>query len=446
MKKKYFGTDGIRGRVGDSFISPDFILKLGYSFGNILQKKISKNHRATVLIGKDTRISGYMLEGALQAGLTASGVKVLLTGPLPTAGVSYLTKALRLDAGIMISASHNPYYDNGIKFFNEDGLKFNDNMELLIEKELEKTIFKVDSDHLGKARRIDGAVDRYIEFCKSTFPNNINLRGLKIVVDTANGAAHKAAKNVFHELGSSVIVIGCSPNGFNINEKAGVMNLDNIKKQVLASKADYGIALDGDGDRLILLDNKGNIYNGDHLTYVIAKAKKKQSNFKGGVVGTLMTNMAMEIALNKINIPFKRSLVGDRYVLEELYKNNWILGGEPSGHILCLDKHNAGDGIISALQVLSSLNILQQNLKQAIDWTPLPQVVINVKINKNKNWKTLSKKSLDFVESELSKNNQGRVVVRQSGTESLVRVMVESKNKELSYKYANQIACSINNN
>lgn len=357
MAKKYFGTDGVRGEVGQFPITPDFVLRLGYAAGRVLVQHDGE-HRPTVLIGKDTRISGYMLEAALVAGFTAAGVNVIQTGPLPTPGVAYLTRALRLSAGVMISASHNHFADNGIKFFAEGGVKLSDEIELEIEAKLEEGIVTEPSERLGRARRIEGANDRYIEFCKSTFPNQLDLRGLKLVVDTANGAGYSAAPKVFHELGAKVVTIADEPNGYNINDKCGATHVKNLQAAVLQNEADYGIALDGDGDRLMMVDKHGKVYDGDSLIYVIAKARAKEGIDIGGVVGTVMTNMAMELALQEKDIPFARAKVGDRYVLEQLQQRGWLIGGEASGHILCMDKHNTGDAIIAALQVLAALRTL----------------------------------------------------------------------------------------
>ncbi|MBN3859052.1 phosphoglucosamine mutase [Neisseriaceae bacterium PsAf] len=439
MKKKYFGTDGIRGEVGHSIITPDFILKLGNAAGRVL---VNHNQRQepTIIIGKDTRISGYMLEAALQAGLTSAGVRVLLTGPLPTPGISYLTKALRLNAGVMLSASHNVYSDNGIKFFTEDGLKLSDELELEIEKALDEPMSYVSPDKFGRAKRIDGAVDRYIEFCKSTFPSNFDLYNLKIVVDTANGAGYHVAPKVFHELGAQVVSIGDSPNGFNINDKVGATHVKTLQVAVLENKADYGVAIDGDGDRLIMVDKYGSIYDGDSLIYIIAKARKCANTLQGGVVGTVMTNMAMEQALNEMSIEFERSQVGDRYVLEKLLEKKWQVGGEASGHILCLDKHITGDGIISALQVFSSLKILDQNLDSIRnDWIPYPQIMKNVKIDSSSNWQEKSREAIEKAEKKLE-GGVGRVVVRASGTEPVVRVMVEARKSDQAEKLAQSIA------
>lgn len=438
MTRKFFGTDGIRGEVGAFPITPDFVMKLGCAYGRVLLQREHVNHKPTVIIGKDTRISGYMLETALVAGFTAAGVNVLQTGPLPTPGIAYLTRALRLDGGVMISASHNVFSDNGIKFFAEGGVKLSDAMELAIESELEKDFLTVPSSQLGRARRISGSDDRYIEFCKSSFPSNMNLRGLNLVVDTANGAGYHTSPKVFHELGAEVISIGDEPNGYNINDKIGATYTKTLQAAVLQNDADYGIALDGDGDRLMMVDKNGMVYDGDKLIYVIAKAHAAQGLKLGGVVGTVMSNLAMEQALNSRGIEFARAKVGDRYVLEQLHQRNWLIGGEASGHIVCLDKHNTGDGTISALQVLAALQILQQNLCDAVDWQPYPQTMLNVPIQKGQDWQSASKEILADVQAELAEH--GRVVLRASGTEPVVRVMVEAQQPSLAEQCAHRIA------
>lgn len=440
MSRKYFGTDGVRGEVGKSPITPEFVLRLGYAAGRVLVNH-DKEHRPTVLIGKDTRISGYMLEAALQAGFTAAGVNVLLTGPLPTPGIAYLTRALRLEAGVMISASHNPFHDNGIKFFAEGGRKLDDSIELEIEAMLEQPMLTKPSLELGRARRIDGAAERYIEFCKSTFPNERDLKGLKLVVDCAHGATYHIAPKVFHELGADVVVIGGEPDGYNINDKVGATYPKTLQAAVLQHDADYGIALDGDGDRLIMVDRAGQVYDGDRLIYVIARARAARGELVGGVAGTVMTNLAMEKALGERGVPFGRAKVGDRYVLEMLNANGWQLGGESSGHILCLDKHSTGDGIISALQVLASLAELGQDLATiCADWQPFPQVLINVRHN-GCDWKGVSAGAL--AEAEAALDGQGRVVLRPSGTEPVVRVMVEANQADLAERWAKTIAAAI---
>nr|WP_294867827.1 phosphoglucosamine mutase [uncultured Pseudogulbenkiania sp.] len=440
MARKYFGTDGVRGEVGQFPITPEFVLKLGYAAGRVLVNHENDLH-PTVLIGKDTRISGYMLEAALQAGLTAAGVNVLLTGPLPTPGIAYLTRALRLSAGVMISASHNPYHDNGIKFFAEGGKKLDDAIELEIEAMLEQPMETRPSRELGRARRIDGAAERYIEFCKSTFPNDRNLKGLRLVVDCAHGATYHIAPKVFHELGAEVVTIGGEPTGYNINDKVGATYTKTLQAAVLQHEADYGVALDGDGDRLMMVDRKGQVYDGDQLIYVIAKARAAKGELKGGVVGTVMTNMGMELALQKMAVPFGRAKVGDRYVLEMLHNNGWLVGGEASGHVLCLDKHNTGDGIISCLQVLTALAELGQDLASVCrDWQPFPQTLINVRL-KGQDWKAASADVLTA--AEIALQGRGRVVLRPSGTEPVVRVMVEADDHALSEKWAREIAAVI---
>ncbi|HJY05796.1 MAG TPA: phosphoglucosamine mutase, partial [Bryobacteraceae bacterium] len=386
MTKKYFGTDGIRGRVGEMPITPEFVMHLGYSAGNVLASSewhLSKGERPAVLIGKDTRISGYMLESALQAGLSAAGVDVLLSGPMPTPAVAYLTRALRLQAGIVISASHNPFEDNGIKFFSAAGTKLPDVTEHAIEAGLKAPIKSMPSAQLGKARRVNDARGRYIEFCKSTFPNHLDLRGLRIVVDCAHGATYQIAGPVLHELGADVVAIGAQPDGLNINLECGATHSAALQEAVRLHQADIGIALDGDGDRVIMADKKGVLYDGDRLIYIIAKHRQQKGLLKGGVAGTLMTNLAVENGLRKLDIPFARANVGDRYVLELLQKEGWQLGGEGSGHILCIDKHTTGDGIISALQVLYAMRDSAKTLPELAHGVTLyPQQLINVKVPK----------------------------------------------------------------
>ena len=440
MAKKYFGTDGVRGEVGQFPITPDFVLKLGYAAGRVLVQHDGKG-RPTVIIGKDTRISGYMLEAALVAGFTAAGANVIQTGPLPTPRIAYLTRALRLAAGVMISASHNGYADNGIKFFAEGGVKLSDKIELEIEAELDKAIATEHSDRLGRARRISGADDRYIEFCKSAFPNQLDLYGLKIVVDTANGAGYNVAPKVFHELGAEVVSIADAPSGYNINDKCGATHPKTLQAAVLQNEADYGVALDGDGDRLLMVDRNGKVYDGDKLIYVIVKARAQEGTLAGGIVGTVMTNMAMELALAEKNIPFARAKVGDRYVLEQLHERGWQVGGEASGHILCLDKHNTGDGIISALQVFAALKTLGQDLEAAVDWKAFPQTMINVRIAKGQDWQAAAAPALSEAEKELAA--EGRVVLRASGTEPVVRVMAEARRADAARRAAERIAEAI---
>ncbi|WP_027009020.1 phosphoglucosamine mutase [Conchiformibius kuhniae] len=437
MSKKYFGTDGVRGTVGQFPITPDVVMKLACAFGRTLFRP-NQNHKPKVIIGKDTRVSGYMLETALVSGFSAAGVDVVQTGPLPTPAIAYLTRAFRLDGGVMLSASHNPYHDNGIKFFAEGGVKLNDEMELAIEAEMDKPMCTVASDLLGRAKRIDGAADRYIEFCKSTFPADMDLYGIKLVVDTANGAGYHSSPEVFRELGAEVVRMGDEPNGFNINEKVGATDVKALEKRVCEEKADYGVALDGDGDRLMMVDRNGISYDGDKLVYVLAKARAKQGVPFGGVVGTVMSNFAMEHALTAQGIAFARAPVGDRYVLEQLQQRGWLLGGEASGHILCMDRHNTGDGTIAALQVFAALKILGQDLAAAVDWQPYPQTLINVHIDKNSDWEAVAAPFVAEAEAELA--GRGRVVLRPSGTEPVVRVMAEADDVALAACAARKIA------
>ena len=440
IKKQYFGTDGIRGRVGEAPITPDFIMRLGYAAGRVLASKGIKGARPAVLIGKDTRISGYMLEAALEAGLSAAGVDVLLTGPMPTPAVAYLTRALRAQAGIVISASHNPYYDNGIKFFSAEGAKLPDDIEHAIEAELDKPMQVMDSAKLGKARRIDDAAGRYVEFCKSTFPNNMDLRGLKIVLDCAHGATYHVAPDVFHELGAEIICIGNSPDGLNINEQVGSTHPQALQKAVVENKADLGIAFDGDGDRVMMVDASGNMLDGDQLLYIIALGLYAKGKLKGGVAGTLMTNLALEHALQKHQIPFARANVGDRYVLELLNEKNWKLGGENSGHILTLDKHSSGDAIIAALQVLHALKQSGKTLAQMrAELVLYPQVLINV-VTKCKLDLNMPQLQAAVKNAEAELKNTGRVLLRASGTEPKIRVMVEGSEAKLVQKLAEDIA------
>ncbi len=439
MSKKYFGTDGVRGRVGEHPITPQFMMHLGYAAGKVMASAGSE--RTGVLIGKDTRISGYMLESALEAGLIAAGIDVYLAGPVPTPAVAYLTRALRLQAGIVISASHNPFDDNGVKFFSAHGTKLPDETERAIEAALEQEMQTNVSERLGKAKRIDDASGRYIEFCKSTFPTELDLRGLKIVVDSAHGAAYHIAQHVFHELGADVVAIGAQPDGKNINAGYGATAPDNLCKAVVEHQADIGIALDGDGDRLVMVDSKGELYDGDQLLYVIAKHRQAQGKLHGGVAGTLMTNLAFEHAMQQMGIPFKRAKVGDRYVMELLQQQGWQLGGENSGHIICLDKHSTGDGIISALQVLHALRVNQQTLTEAArDLQMYPQVLINVKVNKGVDCLGHDKVKAAVADAEQTLNGKGRVLLRPSGTEPLLRVMVEGEDQKLVEQSAQRIA------
>lgn len=444
MSKKYFGTDGIRGRVGTHPITPEFVMRLGYAAGRVLVKAdnhLAKDAHPTVLIGKDTRISGYMLESALQAGLCAAGVNVRLTGPMPTPAIAYLTRALRAQAGIVISASHNPFEDNGIKFFSSLGTKLPDDIEHAIEEELDKPIDVMASVDLGRVKRIDDAAGRYVEFCKSTFPNDQDLRGLKIILDCAHGATYHVAPPVFHELGAEVIAIGNQPNGVNINLDCGSTHPQALCKAVVEHKADLGIAFDGDGDRVMMVDSEGNLLDGDQLMYIIAQHRHQQGALVGGVAGTLMTNLALEHAFNKVNIPFGRAKVGDRYVLEMLVENGWQLGGENSGHILCLDKHSSGDGIIAALQVLAALKTQKQTLtKVGKALTLYPQVLINVPVKQRIDMNANPAIQAAVKTAEQTLNGSGRILLRASGTELKLRVMVEGQDGQLVKKLATQIA------
>jgi phosphoglucosamine mutase len=438
MARRYFGTDGIRGTVGQSPITPDFLLRLGHAVGRVLRQS---QKRPSVVIGKDTRISGYMIESALEAGFASAGVDTLLSGPIPTPGVAYLTRALRLDLGVVISASHNPYPDNGIKFFSAAGEKLPDEWESAVEKALGESAQWVDSGGLGKARRIDDASGRYIEFCKSTVRHDLSLRGLKIVVDAAHGAAYHVAPDVFHELGADVVAIGVSPDGLNINDGVGATAPAALVRAVAEHKADYGVALDGDADRLIMVDGDGRIYNGDELLYVMVSERLAKGQKVEGAVGTLMTNMAIELALRARDVPMVRAKVGDRYILEELSARNWLLGGEGSGHLLALDKHTTGDGIISSLQVLQAVCHSGQSLAQLLHGVSLfPQTLINVRLAPDVDWKanrTLASEQ-EAVQRELADN--GRVLIRASGTEPLLRVMVEASDADLARGCAERLA------
>ena len=441
MTKKYFGTDGIRGEVGVPPIVPEFMLRLGYATGMVLKRHGKVNERQRILIGKDTRVSGYLLEAALESGFSAAGVDVTLCGPMPTPGVAYLTKALRLSAGVVISASHNPYHDNGIKFFNGKGDKFTDATELEIEAELEKPMGCVSSDKIGKAFRLDDAAGRYIEFCKSTFPQDLNLKGLKIVVDCANGAAYHTAPPVFHELGAEVITIGVEPNGKNINDHCGATAPAALIAKVKEVNADIGIALDGDADRLQMVDQSGRLFNGDELLYILAKDRLEQGKAMGGVVGTLMTNLAIEVAIKNLGLGFERAKVGDRYVLELLQAKQWVIGGEGSGHLLCLDQHSTGDGTIAALQVLAAMQQKHQSLNELLDGiTIYPQVLINVKTNANYQWQADHKLNAMVSKVEESLIGKGRVLIRPSGTEPVLRIMVEANQQSLAQASAEAIA------
>ncbi len=434
MARKYFGTDGVRGKVGEDPITPDFAMRLGYAAGRVLamtEHDAMHGDRPAVLIGKDTRISGYMLESALQAGLTAAGVDVRLTGPMPTPGIAYLTRALRLQAGVVISASHNPFEDNGIKFFSARGTKLPDEMELAIESALDQPMTVASSRQLGKVKRVDDAAGRYIEFCKSTFPTDMDLRGMRIVVDCANGAGYHIAPHVFHELGADVIAIANEPNGMNINKECGATHTDCLARAVRQHRADVGVALDGDGDRLMMSDASGQIMDGDKLIYAIARYRKETGQLNGGgIVGTLMTNLGAELALKALGCDFRRANVGDRYVLEVMQKHGWQLGGEASGHILCLDKHTTGDGIVSALQVLTALRGSGQTLSDYTrDCPTYPQLLVNVRVARGFKTDGHAGVAQAVAEVEAELGDTGRVVLRASGTEPLIRVMVEGRDE-----------------
>ncbi|MBS1155790.1 MAG: phosphoglucosamine mutase [Proteobacteria bacterium] len=446
MARKYFGTDGVRGLVGEYPITPDFAMKLGYAAGKVLASKEARKQgeHAGVLIGKDTRISGYMLEAALIAGFTAAGVDVFLTGPLPTPGVAYLTRALRLSAGVVISASHNPYHDNGIKFFSAQGKKLPDEVELAIEAAIDEPQGCVGSRELGKAKRVDDAAGRYIEFCKSTFPNEFDLRGLKLVVDCAHGAAYHIAPHVFHELGADVVSIGVQPNGLNINDDVGATHTDALRRAVLAEAADYGIALDGDADRLMMIDRDGTLIDGDMLLYVLARHRQDKGTLVGGAVGTLMTNLGVENALKAHGIGFGRAKVGDRYVLEMLEEKGWQIGGEGSGHLLCLDRHTTGDGIVSALQVLTAVQESGRTLDDFCKELKLStQVLKNVRIVRGFDCKNSDAIQRSVQEAETAMGTDGRVLLRASGTEPVVRVMVEHVDQAMAEYWAERIAAVV---
>ena len=445
MSRKYFGTDGVRGKVGQEPITPDLVMRLGYAAGKVLAGLPRKGmERPAVLIGKDTRVSGYMLESALEAGLAAAGVDVLLVGPMPTPAVAYLTRALRLSAGIVISGSHNPYDDNGIKFFSGSGFKLPDATESAIERALARPLKCMPSRRLGKARRLDDAAGRYIEFCKSAFPPQLHLRGMRIVVDCAHGAAYHIAPHVFHELGADVEAVGAEPDGFNINERVGATSPQALQAAVKHHKADLGIALDGDGDRLVMVDSAGRLYDGDQLLYVIARHRRQKGELAGGGAGTQMTNLALEHALARLKIPFARARVGDRYVLEMLLRRRWQLGGENSGHIVCLDKHTTGDGIVSALQVLRALAEAGVTLAKAAGAITLyPQVLVNVSTKKLRDplSSPVVKQAVKQAEAEL--DDSGRVLLRPSGTEPVIRVMVEGRDGSEVRRWANHIAAAV---
>ncbi|MBI5786027.1 MAG: phosphoglucosamine mutase [Rhodocyclales bacterium] len=445
MARKYFGTDGVRGRVGEAPIVPEFALRLGFAAGTALigQDALPPGERPTVLIGKDTRVSGYMLEAALECGFSAAGVDVMLCGPLPTPAIAYLTRALRLQAGVVISASHNPYDDNGIKFFSAQGTKLPDAVEEAIEVQVDQPMGCRDSAGLGRARRIEDARGRYIEFCKSTFPNELDLRGMKIAVDCAHGAGYLVAPNVFHELGADVVTVGATPNGLNINDGVGATSPESLRRAVLEQRADIGIALDGDGDRVVMADSQGKLYDGDQLLYVIARQRHAREKV-AGVVGTLMSNLGFEHALGRLGIPFARAKVGDRYVLEVMQERNWPLGGENSGHIICLDKHTTGDGIIAALQVLAALRANGDTLANACaDLTMYPQKLINVRIAAGFDWKSDPGIQTAASAAEKTLDGKGRVLLRPSGTEPVLRVMVEGSDGALVMAQAEAIAAAV---
>lgn len=441
MTRKYFGTDGIRGKVGEAPITPDFVLRLAHAVGQVLKKT---EPRPTVLIGKDTRISGYMLESALESGFNSAGVDVVLLGPLPTPGVAYLTRALRASLGVVISASHNPYGDNGIKFFSARGSKLPDEWEQAVEAGLEQPPRWADSATLGKARRLDDAAGRYIEFCKSTFANDLTLRGLKIVVDAAHGAAYQVAPKVFHELGAEVTAIGCAPDGLNINRGVGATHPDALAQAVRERGADYGIALDGDADRLMMVDHSGRLYNGDELLFLLASDRRARGEAVPGVAGTLMTNMAVELALKAEGIALVRSRVGDRYVLEALEQQGWLLGGEGSGHLLALDKHTTGDGLISALQVLQACVRSNRTLAQLLaEVTLFPQTLLNVRLAPGQDWKQSTALAEATRAAEAALGDSGRVLIRPSGTEPVLRVMVEARDAQAARDWAERLARAV---
>lgn len=454
MGRRYFGTDGVRGRVGEAPITADFVLRLGFAAGKVLAGaapaqgaggigSAGASGRPAVIVGKDTRVSGYMLEAALQAGFSAAGVDVLLSGPIPTPAIAYLTRALRLSAGVVISASHNPYEDNGIKFFSADGNKLPDELEAAIEAQMDEPIACVPSRSLGRARRIDDAAGRYIEFCKSSFPGALDLRGLRLVVDCAHGAGYHTTPHVFHELGADVVPIGVSPNGLNINDGCGATETEALRRAVLEHKADLGIAVDGDADRLMMVDASGRLYNGDELLYVIVRDRREREPVPGAV-GTLMSNLGLEQALGRLGVQFERAKVGDRYVLETLQQKGWRYGGESSGHLLCLDCHTTGDGTISALQVLSAIRASDATLAElCADLRMFPQKLVNVRIDKGFDWRgsaTLAR-AREEVERELG--DEGRILIRPSGTEPLLRLMVEAREAGVAEQMAHRLASAL---
>ncbi len=441
MSRKYFGTDGVRGRVGETPITPDFVMKLGQAAGRVLRKRVQGRRHVRVVIGKDTRVSGYMLEAALQAGFSSSGVDVVLCGPIPTPAIAYLTRAQRADAGVVISASHNPYHDNGIKFFSDSGTKLPDEVELEIEAELDKGFSCVESQELGKAWRLEDAAGRYIEFCKSTIDSSVNLKGLRILVDCANGAAYHVAPAVYHELGADVFTVGDQPDGFNINDGVGATHTENLSRRVFEHGCDVGIALDGDADRLIMADGNGHVYNGDELLYVMVRDRMLREKVQG-TVGTLMTNYALEKRFAELGVDFVRAKVGDRYVLEQLKaRDGWIFGGETSGHLLVLDCQTTGDGIVSSLQVLAAMRRQNKSLRELTqDLKLLPQVLINKRIEKGFDWQAHEPMQVALKEANDVLAGRGRVLIRPSGTEPLLRVMVEADDKELAQSLAQKIA------
>jgi phosphoglucosamine mutase len=443
LSKKYFGTDGVRGRVGEPPITPELILRLGHAAGRVFAAQSADRPGETpgVLIGKDTRISGYLMEAALESGLSAAGVDVYLSGPLPTPAVAYLTRALRLSAGIVISASHNPFEDNGIKFFSAAGTKLPDAVEQAIERAMDEPVTCAPSKDLGKAFRVGDAAGRYIEFCKSTFPNELDLKGLKIVVDCAHGAGYHVAPPVFHELGAEVIAVGNEPDGLNINADVGATHPRHLQAAVVEHGADFGIALDGDGDRLVMVDAEGRAYDGDQLLYVIALDYWRRGPMAGGIVGTLMTNLGFEQALGRRDIAFARAPVGDRYVLELMQQKKWLLGGENSGHIICLDKHTTGDAIVAALAVLRALREQNTTLAAVTDDAPLfPQRLINVPIRRGFEWGANDAIKRAQREAVAALDGSGRVLLRPSGTESVLRVMVEARDADVAERCAKGIA------
>ena len=441
MSRRYFGTDGVRGRVGESPITPDFVLRLGQAAGRVLKRRNPEG--AAVLIGKDTRVSGYMLEAALEAGFSSAGVDVVLCGPIPTPAVAYLTRALRLTAGVVISASHNPYHDNGIKFFSAEGTKLPDAVELEIEAEMDAGWSCVDSKDLGKAKRLEDAAGRYTEFCKSTFPNALDLRGLKILVDCANGAAYRVAPDVFHELGAEVVAVGASPDGLNINAGVGATHTEHLGEWCREHGCDVAVSLAGDADRLIMADATGRVYNGDALLYVMVRERLAHGPV-AGVTGTLMTNYGLEKRLGELGIPFGRAKVGDRYVVEMLKEKGWLLGGETSGHLLALDRQTTGDGIVSALQVLAAMKAAGKSLAElTADLELLPQVLVNVRLEKGTDWRANEAFAAAVRAAEAELVGIGRILVRPSGTEPLLRIMVEAGDEALAQRLAQSCAAAL---